>query len=133
MDRDAGAVVLLKLMQTVGPGGEATPLALSFAELGARFGVSRTHVRSMLRQAQAQGLVRVTSGNGQFVAAMPALVQAFDRFVAESMAGHDLVYSRALARHVNTAQPDKIERRGREDPDPVRPAEARRLEWLRRA
>jgi hypothetical protein len=90
-------------MQTVESGGEATPLALSFAELGARFGVSRTHVRSLLREAEAQGLVGVTSG--QFVAAMPALVAAFDRFLAESMAGHDLIYTLALERHAGGEAP----------------------------
>jgi hypothetical protein len=120
-------------MQVAGPKGEATPLALSFADIGARFGVSRTHVRKLLRDAEAQGLVRMTSGPNQLVAAMPALVQTFDRFVAESMAGHDFIYSMALARHVGTTPPGKIERLSRECPDAVLPAEDRRLGWLRHA
>lgn len=109
MGRDAGAMILIKLMQMVGPTGEATPLELSFAEIGARFGVSRTHVRRLLKDAEEQGLVRLTRGNGQVVEAMPALVQAFDRFVAESMAGHDLIYNLALARPVDVTQTPKIQ------------------------
>jgi DNA-binding MarR family transcriptional regulator len=133
LGRDAGATILLKLMQMIGSGGDAAPLELSFAELGTRFGVSRTHVRSLLREAEAQGLVRVTSGDSPFVAATPALVEAFDRFVAESMAGHDLIYVRALARLAGTAPTGKAARHDRECPEPARRAEHRRFELLRRA
>jgi hypothetical protein len=39
----------------------------------------------------------------------------------------------ALARHVGTTPPGKIERLSRECPDAVLPAEDRRLGWLRHA
>jgi hypothetical protein len=133
MGRDAGATILLKLMQMVGPTGEASPLEISFAGLGASFGVSRTHVRNLLRQAEAQALVRVNGDNGPFVAAMPALVEAFDRFVAESMASHDLIYVRALAHHAGTAPAEEAGPQVREHPEPARRAEGRRFELLRHA
>ena len=101
LGRDAGALILLKLMQMVGPIGDATPLELSFSDIGARIGASRTHARNLLKDAEEQGLVRLTRGAGQFVEPTPALVQAFDRFVAESMAVHDLIYNLALARRVD--------------------------------
>jgi hypothetical protein len=93
MSREAGVMVLIKLMEMAGPQGDAAPQALSYSDIGARFGVSRTHVRKLLTEAQEQGLVRLTSDRGPFVQITPMLVQAFDRFIADSMAGHDLIYN----------------------------------------
>jgi DNA-binding FadR family transcriptional regulator len=87
-------------MQRVGPTGETAPLELSYSDAGARIGVSRTHVRKLLNEAQDRGLVRLTRGASQLVEPKPALVKAFDRFLANSMAGHDLIYNLALARRV---------------------------------
>jgi len=50
----------------------------------------------ILQEAEAQGLVRLTKDGGQFVEVMPELVEAFDRFVADSMSGHDLIYNLTL-------------------------------------
>jgi hypothetical protein len=79
LGRDAGAMILLKLMQKVGPTGETAPLELSYSDAGARVGVSRTHVRKLLNEAQDRGLVRLTRGASQLVEPKPALVKAFDR------------------------------------------------------
>jgi len=97
LGRDAGAIILLKLMQKVGPMGETAPHELSYSDAGASVGVSRTHVRKLLNEAEDRGLVSLTRGAGQFVEPKLALVKAFDRFLAESMAGHDLIYNLALA------------------------------------
>ncbi len=70
--------------------------AHSYSDIGDRFGVSRTFVRKLLQEAEGQGLLSLTKHNGQFVEVMPALVAAFDRFVAASMSGHDLIYNLAL-------------------------------------
>ena len=102
LGRDAGAMILLKLMQKVGPMGATAPLELSYSDTGARVGVSRTHVRKLLNEAEDRGLVSLTRGADQFVEPKPALVKAFDRFFAESMAGHDLIYNLALACRVDT-------------------------------
>ncbi|MGO9702727.1 MAG: hypothetical protein ACLPX7_26105 [Xanthobacteraceae bacterium] len=96
MSREAGVMILIKLMQLAGPKGDAAREQISYADIGDSFGVSRTHVRKILREAEGQGLVRLTKGRGQFVQAMPELVAAFDRFVAASMSGHDLIYNLAL-------------------------------------
>jgi hypothetical protein len=58
--------------------------------------VSRTHVRNILEEAERGGLLRLTREGGRFVEVTPALVQAFDRFVADGMSGHDLMYTLAL-------------------------------------
>jgi hypothetical protein len=131
LGRDAGAMILLKLMQMVGSMGRPKPLELSFSDFGARVGVSRTHVRNLLKEAEAQGLVRLTRGaTSQFVEVRPALVQAFDRFVAESMAGHDLVYNLTLARLVGRTPTGKNEESGRERPDAAHRPQSHRASEL---
>ena len=64
--------------------------------LGDRFGVSRTHVRNLLLEAEQMGLVRLSKGRNRSVEMRPQLVQAFDRFIADGMSGHDLCYRLAL-------------------------------------
>jgi len=77
--------------------GDELPLINEISgDIGARFGVSGTHVRKILQEADGQGLVRLTRERAQFVQVMPELVRAFDRFVAASMSGHDLIYNLAL-------------------------------------
>jgi DNA-binding FadR family transcriptional regulator len=66
--------------------------------LGDRFGVSRTHVRKLLEEAQELDLVRLTKTDGQFVELLPPVLQAFDRLVAEAISGLDLCYELALRR-----------------------------------
>jgi DNA-binding MarR family transcriptional regulator len=94
--RDAGVMILLKMRQLAARQGGAEPLKVSYSDLGGRFGVSRTHVRKLLLEAEQMQLVRLTKAGGQFVELMPRLVQAFDRFVADATSGHDLCYNLAL-------------------------------------
>ena len=54
MNREAGVMVLIKLMQMAGPRGDAAPF--SYSDIGVRFGVSRTHVRKLLKEAEAKGI-----------------------------------------------------------------------------
>jgi DNA-binding MarR family transcriptional regulator len=93
--REAGVMLLIKLMQLAGPSPDTTR-EISYSDIGHRFGVSRTQVRKLMQEAEAQGLVHLTQrGSGQFVRLTPELVQAFDHFIADTMAGHDLVYNMA--------------------------------------
>jgi len=46
MGRDSGVLVLIKLIQMSGAGSAN---GLSYSDIGARFGVSRTHVRALLK------------------------------------------------------------------------------------
>jgi DNA-binding MarR family transcriptional regulator len=94
--RDAGVMILLKMRQLAARRGGAEPLKVSYSDLGGRFGVSRTHVRKLLLEAEQMNLVRLTKAGSQFVELMPQLVLAFDRFVADAMSGHDLCYNLAL-------------------------------------
>jgi DNA-binding GntR family transcriptional regulator len=93
MNREAGTMILMKLVQDVDKGLDATPRRLFFADIAERFGVSRTHVRITLQDAQEAGLVRMTE---ESIALMPPIVAAFERFVADTMAGHDIMFRAAM-------------------------------------
>jgi hypothetical protein len=93
MKRETGIMVFIKLLKAVGAHQDAVLQEVSYSDIGARFGVSRTFVRQLLVDAEELGLVRLTKGKGQLVHVLPPMVQAFDRLVADSMAGHDLVYN----------------------------------------
>ncbi len=94
--RDAGIMILIKMIQMGGGQGGAEPLKFSYSDLSDRFGVSRTHVRKLLTEAEQMKLVRLTKAGGRFVELMPPLLQAFDRLLADGMSGHDLCYNLAL-------------------------------------
>jgi len=94
--RDAGVMILIKMIEMAAKQKGAAPLKVSYSDLGGRFGVSRTHVRNLLEAAEEMDLVRLTKRRGQFVELMPSLRQAFDRLVADAMSGHDLCYQLAL-------------------------------------
>lgn len=96
MRREAGSTILMKLMQLIGRKGPAAREEIFYSDIGKRLGVSRTHVRRVLQEAEGGGLVRLTKEGGRFVEVAPALVQAFDRFLADAMSGHDLLYQLAL-------------------------------------
>ncbi len=94
--RDAGVMILIKLIELSKAYGGAAPLKVSYSDLGGRFGVSRTHVRKLLEAAEELDLVRLTKADGQFVELLPPVLQAFDRLVADAMSGFDLCYQLAL-------------------------------------
>jgi DNA-binding MarR family transcriptional regulator len=98
MNRDAGVLVLIKLIQMSTAGGGK---GLSYSDIGARFGVSRTHVRLLLEDAAQQGDVSLSGRGGRLVELTPSMLQAFDRFVAAAMSGHDMLYRLARERMAN--------------------------------
>ena len=91
MGREAGIMILAKLVERADEAAGGSPI--TFAEMGNRFGVSRTHVRKTLQGAEQAGLVRLS---GQSVTLLPPILAAFDRFVADGMAGHDLMHRLAM-------------------------------------
>jgi hypothetical protein len=91
MGRDAGMMILIKLVQRAGDRASG-PVDVSFEEIGAQFGVSRTHVRGTLRDAESAGLVALSGPGRRLVELKPAAWDAFDRFLAESMSGLDLLF-----------------------------------------
>jgi DNA-binding MarR family transcriptional regulator len=103
MNRDAGMTILTKLVQMLDAAGGNAVEKLSYTEIGARFGVSRTHVRSLLQDAEQAGLVALSGQGGRLVELKPAILRAFDRFIADSMSGHDLLHRIALTRMASNA------------------------------
>jgi DNA-binding MarR family transcriptional regulator len=90
MNRDSGVLVLIKLLQLSTDG---LVDRLSYADIGERFGVSSTHVRSLLEDAAQHGDLSVSAGRGDHAIELkPSLLGAFDRFLADAMSGHDLLY-----------------------------------------
>ena len=92
LSRDAGVMILMKLIQMADAGDGKSPTRLSYDDIGSRFGVSRTHVRKILQDAEQAGLVHLSGRGGRLVELMPSVRQAFARFVADSMSGHDLLF-----------------------------------------
>lgn len=95
--RDGGILILFKLAQIAG-GPDGGAVALDYKEIGARFGVSRTHVQKVLQDAAQAGLVSVNGSGGRLVTLTPRIWRALDRFVAESVSGHDMLFNIAQRR-----------------------------------
>ena len=98
MHRDAGMLVLIKLIQMP---DDRNGNGVSYTDLAARFGVSRTHVRLLLQDAEQHGDVSLTADRKRMVKLKPSLLAAFDRFLADSMSAHDSMYRLALERTRN--------------------------------
>lgn len=86
MERDAGTMILLKLISLGKVEGTAR---VSFSDLADRFGVSRTHVRKTVQEAEKRSLLRYSETT---ITLAPSLIAAYDRFVADTMAGHDIMF-----------------------------------------
>jgi DNA-binding MarR family transcriptional regulator len=96
MSRDAGVMILIKMIEMAGRAHGAEPLKISYTDLGVRFGVSPTHVRNLLMAAEKMDLVRLTKAGRRLVELKPPLLQAFDRFIAGAMSAFDLRYQLTL-------------------------------------
>lgn len=93
LSRYAGALVLMKLIQA---SGDAEPGGINFTDLGVRFAVSRTHIRALLEEAQELHLIEFTGQARRQVRLLPPVLAAYDQFVADSMAAHELTHRMAL-------------------------------------
>ena len=96
MSRDAGAVILIKLIHMTAAGGDVEEL--SYTELGTRFGVSRTHVRKVLEDAERNGDLVLSGRGGRRVELKSSVLRAFDNFLADAMSGHDVIIRPTLDR-----------------------------------
>jgi hypothetical protein len=104
MGRDSGILVLIKLIQMQMSAADSEK-GLSYSDIGARFGISRTHVRGLLEEAAQHGDVSLSGRGGRLVALQPSMLQAFDHFLADAMSGHDLLYKVARERMAKEARP----------------------------
>ncbi len=78
--------------------------ALSFTDVGERFGVSRTHVRELLVAAEQASLVKLHGAGGRRVEVLPRLWASFDRAMAGGMYLHRLIYGAAIRRLAAAAE-----------------------------
>ena len=85
----------MKFVELGATGPDRPVRELSFSDLGARFGMSRSHVRNVLRDAEGAGLGERSGTAGVFHHLTPRCVASFDRFVAEALSSSDLSYSMA--------------------------------------
>jgi hypothetical protein len=93
----AGHLVSASLLQA----GMASPDAqacIPYGEIAERIGVSRTHVRTILLEAQDAGLVRLHGRGGHQVEILPLFWSSYDRGIAAGMYGHDMVHALVTGR-----------------------------------
>lgn len=96
--RKAAIMILLSLFAVRRPGERGETVAeLSVSELARRFQVSRTHVISVLRDAQEQGLLRRGRSEGDPLVVLPPLVEGVGKFLASSFLLMDHCSRRALS------------------------------------
>jgi DNA-binding transcriptional ArsR family regulator len=90
--RAGGHMVLAALLQSALADPDLPHTAVPYADIGDRFGVSRTHVRQLLVAAQDAGLVNLRARGGHRVEILPRLWESYDRSIAGGMFAHDWVY-----------------------------------------
>jgi hypothetical protein len=82
----AGPLVLKAAMDSGDPHG-----AVSYAEAAHRFGVTPTHVRTLMEAAQSAGLVSLVGRGGTKIEILPRFWKSYDRGLAVGMYLHDAV------------------------------------------
>lgn len=91
----AGMLMLMKLVQLQHLSPDAW-LSIDYTDFGRRFGVSRTHVRTLLKTAAAGGDIELDA-RGR-LRLQPELLAAFDRNLAERMSLLDLAHGSAVTK-----------------------------------
>jgi hypothetical protein len=91
LNRAGGYMVIASLLQAA-MAADHRHAVLPYAYIGDRFGISRTHVRKLLVDAEAAGLVGLHGRGGHNVEVLPRLWASHDRGVACGMYLNDLVY-----------------------------------------
>lgn len=82
--------------------GDGRFVSLAFENVAEPISTSRTHVRNLIRELEALGVVIVHERGGHQVELMPALWERVDLFLAGCISGHDLVWQ--LARQLVAAE-----------------------------
>jgi DNA-binding MarR family transcriptional regulator len=87
-----GFMVIEALLQAAFATGDPSHAAVPHADVGERFGLSRTHVRRLLGAAEEAGLVKLHARGGHRVEILPRLWASHDRGMSCGMYFHDLIY-----------------------------------------
>jgi hypothetical protein len=91
LNRAGGYMVLASLLQAAM--ADHRHAAMPYADIGGRFGISRTHVRKLLVGAETAGLVKLHGRGGHGVEILPRLWASHDRGIACGMYLNDLAYA----------------------------------------
>lgn len=81
--RDAGYLVLISMLQSALASPSGTLSTVAYQDIADRFGVSRSHVRNLVEDAEQAGLMRVTDAGGAGVELLPLLMDKHDRYFAD--------------------------------------------------
>jgi len=86
-DRNAGVMIALSLITAGGPGAfpPHNPVAVSISALARQFGVSRVHVRKLLRDAADAGYIRRATTDGAMIDLLPPLHAAVESFFTNAI------------------------------------------------
>lgn len=95
----SGLIILLSLFEMGGSDPERRIREADLVQLAPRFAVSRSHVRNILTIAQERRFLVRSGPRDAYIHLTPHWVEAFDRFIAGSLAQSDLTYRLAL-RHL---------------------------------
>jgi biotin operon repressor len=104
-DHAAGPVVVAALLQAAMAQGDDRSATVSYAEVGDRLGVSRTHVRQLLAAAEERGLLKLHARGGRRVELLPRMWSSHDAGMARGMYFHDILYLAATAGNATTTPP----------------------------
>jgi hypothetical protein len=96
LNKAAGYPILAALLQAAMATPDAPHTAVSYEDVGTRFGVSRTHVRQLLVAAEEACLVKLHARGGRRVEILPRLWASHDRGIAAGMYLHDMIYLATL-------------------------------------
>jgi hypothetical protein len=95
-NRPAGSMVMNALLQAAMTESNDPHATVPYADVGDRFGVSRTHVRSLLVAAQDAGLVKLHARGGHRVEILPRMWSCTDHGMAIGMYLNDACYLVAM-------------------------------------
>ncbi len=96
-DHAGGPIVVSALLQAAMAQGDDLCAAVPYADIGDRFGVSRTHVRRLLVAAEERGLLKLHARGGKRVEVLPRMWAIHDAGMARGMYFHDVLYLAATA------------------------------------
>ena len=91
LNRAGGFMVMAALLQAA-MAADDPHAAVPYANVGDRFGLSRTHVRKLLVEAEETGLVKLHARGGHRVEILPRLWASGDRSMACGLYIHDMAY-----------------------------------------
>ena len=85
---DSGRILLCKLMSLKNsrPLIKDNTVSFPFEDIGILYGVSRTHIRRLMKKAETEGLVLLLEDGGRKIKVLPPLVDVFETMVAAHVA-----------------------------------------------